>query len=123
MVCTPDALDQSLDVFWSPNLDHKVHIAPVDAQIKAAGTYDSAQVSAHHGGFDPLALDPVQAAVVDADWQAVVIGKPQFMKENLGLRTSIVKNQCGFMLCYLGHYCRYRIGCSATRPRRWCLNL
>ena len=55
----------------------------------------------HHRGLHPLALHAVEAAVMDADGQRVVIGEPQVVKEDLGLRAGVVKDERGAVAAHL----------------------
>ena len=118
MVRAANPLDQTFDVLGRANLDHQINIAPVDPQIKASGTYNCAQITAHHRGLDAGALFAVKTAVVDADGQAVVIGQPQIVKENLGLGAGVVENQRGVVLLDLVQNGGDCVGGPATRPRR-----
>ena len=101
MVGAADALDQPLYVFGGADLDDEIDVAPVDAKIKRAGADDGAQIAAHHGGFDLFALGAIQAPVVDGDRQGVFIGEPEVVKENLGLRAGVVKDQRRLVLAHL----------------------
>ena len=110
MVGAANALHKPFDVFGRTDLDHKVHIAPVDPQIQTAGTDDGPQVSAHHSGLDLEPLFAVQRAVVNADRQGLVIGEPEIVKKDLCLRPGVVENQSGFVLFDLFQNRRNGIG-------------
>ena len=56
--------------------------------------------------------------MVDANGQAIFVGEPEIVKENLGLSAGIVENQGGFMLAYLVEHRRNRIGSPIAGPRR-----
>ncbi len=65
-----------------------------------------------------LALLAGEAAVVDADGQIVVIGEPEVVKEDLGLRAGVVKDQRGLVAFDLVQHRRDGIGRAAARPWR-----
>ena len=117
MVGAADPLDQAFDVLGRADLNDQIDIAPVDPQIEAAGTHDRPQLTVHHRLFDPLSLLSGQAAVVDADRQAVLVREPKVVKENLGLRTGVVKDQRGFVLLDLFEHRGDRVAPAAAGPR------
>ena len=114
MIGPPDALHQTFDVFGRSDLYHQIHVAPVDAKVEAARADNCAQVATNHRSFDLLALLPVKRAMMDADRQAFLVGKPQIMKENLCLRARIVEDQRCFVRFDLLEHCGYRISGIAT---------
>ena len=71
-----DALHQPLDVLGRADLHHQVHVPPVDPQIQRAGADHRAQRPLGHRRLDPPPGLAVEAAVVDADGQGVVIDRP-----------------------------------------------
>ena len=111
-----DALHEAFDVLGCADLDHQIHIAPVDPQIKAAGADDGAQLSGHHRRLDPCALFAVKAAVMDADGQRVLIGEPEVVKEDLGLRAGVVENERGVVGLDLRQHGGDRIGGPSAGP-------
>ena len=56
--------------------------------------------------------------MVDADGQGVVIGQPQVVKENLGLRTGVVKDQRGLVLADLLQHRRNGVFGATAGPWR-----
>ena len=118
MIGASDPLDQALDVLGRADLNDKIDIAPVDAEIKASGADNRAQLAAGHRPFDAAALRAVKAAVMDRDGKAVFVGKPQIVKENLRLRAGVVKDQRGLVPLDLIKHCRDRIGGPTARPGR-----
>src|SRR6056297_4096757 len=95
VVGAADALHETLDVLGCAYLNNEIDIAPVDAQIKRAGTDDGAQLATGHGGFDPFALATVKGAVMDADGQGLINSKPQIMKENCRLCAGVMEDERG----------------------------
>ena len=118
MIGAANALHKAFHILGRTDLDDQIHIAPVDAQIKAAGTDDRPQIAAHHCRLDAFALGAVQRPVMDADGQAVIIRQPQVVKENLGLGAGVVENQRRFMLPDLIKDRRNSVGRATARPRR-----
>ena len=111
-----DPLHQTLDVFGRADLHHEVHIPPVDPQIERPGTDHRAQLPGDHRRLNLFALRTVERAMVNADRQPFLIGKPQVSKENFRLCAGIVKNQRGFMRPYQIKHFGNRIGPAAPRP-------
>ena len=97
MVGPSDPLHQPFDVFRRSDLDHQIDIPPVNAKVQGTGADNRPQITTHHGRFDLLALRAIKAAVVNADGQTLIIGEPQVVKEDLGLRAGVVKNERGFV--------------------------
>ncbi len=93
VVRAPDPLHQPLDVLRRTDLDHQIHIAPVDAKIERAGGDNGAEVAGDHRRLDARALLSREASVMDANRQRIVVRKPQVVEEDLGLRPRIVKDQ------------------------------
>ena len=58
--------------------------------------------------------------MVDANWQAIVIGKPQIVKESFGLRAGVVEDQRGFMGFDLLQHSRDGVGRATAEPGRLC---
>ena len=108
-----DPLHQTFDVLWRTDLDHEIHIAPVDAQIKASCADNRPQIAPHHRRFDLFALLPVKRSVMDADGQGVLVGEPEVVKENLGLCAGVVKDQRGLVLFHLFQNRRDAVFCTA----------
>ena len=95
VVGAADALNKAFDVFRRTNLNDQIDIAPVDAQIKAAGADNGAQLACDHGGLDTFTLFAGKAAVVDADGQIIGVGQPEVMEKQLGLSAGVVKDERG----------------------------
>ena len=114
MVGAADALDEAFDILGRADLDYEVDIAPVNAKIKGACANDGAQLTAHHCPFHTGALLAVKRAVVDADGQAFLVGEPEFVKENLGLRACVVEDESGVVGFDLLQNGGDRVGCTTT---------
>ena len=56
--------------------------------------------------------------MVNADWQAVFVREPQVVKENLGLRAGVVKDERRLVLLDLFQHCGNGIGRAAAGPGR-----
>ena len=93
VVGAADALDQAFDVLRGADLDHKVHIAPVDPQIEAAGANHGAKLPLGHRLFHRVPLFTRKAAVVNADGQIARVGKPEVVEKDFRLRAGVVKDQ------------------------------
>src|SRR6056297_4213690 len=113
-----DPLNQTLDVLRSTHLDHEVDIAPVDPEIEASRTDDGLEATRHHRRLDPLALLAREAAVVDADWQALVVPEPEVVKVDLGLRAGVVEDQGGLVPLHLVEHFGNGVGPAAAGPGR-----
>ena len=118
VVGAPDPLDQPFDVFGCADLDHQIDITPVDPQIQRTGTDDCPQLTTHHRSFDAFALLPVERSVMNANGQGFVIGEPEIVKEDLGLRARVVKDQRGGMLSYFVQHGTDRVFRTAASPGR-----
>ena len=113
-----DALDEAFDVLGCADLDDEIDIAPVDAEVERAGADDGAEEALLHGGLDTLALNPVEGAVVDADGQAVLVGEPEVVEEDLGLRAGVVEDERGAVATDLVEHGGDGIGGAAAGPGR-----
>ena len=118
VVCPPNPLDQPFDVFWCPDLNDQIDIAPVYAKIKTTGTDNRPKLSVHHGLFDFVTLLSIKTSVVNCNWKRVVVLKPKSMEKNLSLRAGVVKNECYFMLAHLLENLRNRITSPCPSPRQ-----
>ncbi len=101
MVGAADALDEALDVLRRADLDHQVDVAPVDAEVERGGADDGAKLARDHGGLDAGALLARERAVVDADGQVVIVGEPERVEEDLGLRAGVVEDERGVVARHL----------------------
>ena len=115
----PDALHQTFDVFGRANLNDKIHIPPIDAQIERARADNGAQFAALHGTLHTFPLDPIERAMVDPNRQGVFIGKPQIVKENLRLGAGVVENEGRLMRTDLVEDIWNGIDRAPARPWRW----
>ena len=113
-----NALDQPLYILGRADLQHQIHIAPIDAQIQAARAHNRAQLALGHGGFHFFALGACQAAVMNADGQGRVIRHPEAVEKQLGLGAGVVKYQRGFVAVNFLHHRINGIGRAAARPWR-----
>ena len=116
VVGAPDTLDKTFDVFRCAYLDHQIHIAPVDPEIKAAGRDDGAQLARHHCRLHPQTLLAGKRSVVDANGQGVLVRQPQVMKEDLGLSAGVVEYQSGPVPAHLFEHARDRMAAAAAGP-------
>ena len=73
MVGAADPLHQAFHVLRRADLDHQVHIAPVDAEVERPGADHRAQAAFGHRRFHLFALFAGEAAVVEGDGQAVFV--------------------------------------------------
>ena len=118
MIGAADALDEAFDVLRRTDLDHKVHVAPVDAKIEGAGADDGPQGACGHRLFHPFALFAGEAAVVDADGEVLAILQPEVVEEKLGLGAGVVEDQGGLVA---GHFVQDRgdgVAAAAAAPGR-----
>ena len=113
-----DALHEAFDVLRRTHLNDQIHRAPVDAEIKAAGGDHRPQFPRRHRRLHPLARVAGKAAVVNADRQILTIGKPKVVKEQLGLRAGVVKDDGGAVRADRLQYRRDRIAPATARPGR-----
>ncbi len=117
VVGTADALDEAFHVFGRADLDHEVHVAPVDAEVERAGADDGPEGPGGHGLFHAGPLFAGEAAVVDADGQVLGVGKPEVVEEQLGLRAGVVEDEGGPVA---GHFVQdrgNRVAAAAAAPR------
>lgn len=56
--------------------------------------------------------------MVDGDGQSVLVGEPELVEEDLGLRAGVVENQRRLVLAHLLQDRGDRIGGTAAGPRR-----
>ena len=83
------ALHQPRRALGRAHLDDQVHIAPVDAQVEAGGRHDGPQPPFGHGRLHLAPRVHRQAAMVDADGQQLLIGRPQLLEDQLGQRPCV----------------------------------
>ena len=117
VVRAPDPLRQALDLMGRADLDNLIDIAPINAQIKAAGRDDRAQGARRHRIFDLGALLARKRAVVKGDRQGCLVGKPEGLEKQLGLGAGVDENDariCGFNRA---QNIRHGIAPAGPRPR------
>ncbi len=116
MIGPADSLHQPLDILGRADLDHQIHIAPVDPQIERAGANDRAQPARNHRGLHLFALFARQRTVVDADRKPAAVGKPQLVKKYFRLRAGVVENERGAVLFDQLQHFGDGVGRAASRP-------
>ena len=95
VVGAADALHQPLDVLRRADLDHQIDVAPVDAEIEAAGGDDGAQLARGHRRLDAGPHLARQRPVMQADRQVVGVLRPERLEEQLGLGAGVDEHQRG----------------------------
>ena len=70
------------------DMDHEVDVAPVDAEVERRGADHGAELSRRHRGLDLAPLARIERAVVKRDRQPVDVDPPQFLEDQLGLRSA-----------------------------------
>jgi len=74
-------------------LDDKVDVAPVDAEVERRGADHGPQVATRHRRLDLAPLLGRQRAVVQADRQVVLVHRPQRLENELGLPAGVDEDQ------------------------------
>ena len=67
----------------------EIDVAPVDAEIERRGGDDGAQLVAAHRRLHLPALLRLQRAVMQRDGQRILVDRPQFAEQKLGLRARV----------------------------------
>ena len=101
VVGAADALEQAAGAFGRAHLDDAIDVAPIDAEIEAGGGDQRAQAAGGHRALDLLARLARQAAVVDADGQALVVHLPQVLEDQLGEAAGVAEDDGGAVRCDL----------------------
>ena len=95
VVGAADALDQPLDVLGRADLHDEVDVAPVDAEIEAAGRDDGAKLARDHGRLDAEPGLARERAVVERDGEALGVLGPERLEEELGLGAGVDEDEGG----------------------------
>ena len=93
VVGTADPLDETARPLGRPDIDTKVDIAPIDAEIERRGRHHGFQAAVRHGGFHLPALADVERAMVERDRQVVGVDLPQVPEQLLGLKPGVDEEQ------------------------------
>ena len=93
VVGAADPLQQARAALGRPHLNNQFDIAPVDAKVQRSSGDQGPQFAVGHRRLDLAAGGDVEAAVVDADRQALVIGFPQLLKGQLAQGPGIGEHQ------------------------------
>ena len=91
-------LQQARRPLWCTHLHHHVDIAPVDTQIEAGGTYQSAQFAPRHRALHLTARLFRKRTVVDANRQVVLVRIPQVLEDIFRQETRVGKDQRSIIL-------------------------
>ncbi|GAD54583.1 hypothetical protein MBELCI_0635 [Limimaricola cinnabarinus LL-001] len=118
VVGPPDPLHEAFHVLGRADLDHEVHVAPVDPEIEAAGADDGLELACNHRRLDIGADLSAQAAMMDADRQVVLVGEPELVKEDLCLRAGVVEDKRGLVPFHLRQNLAHGIAAPRSRPWR-----
>ena len=98
VVRAANPLQQPADALRRGNLDHEVHIAPVDAQLQRRRRHHAADLPRRHHGLGAPPEFAVERAVVDRDGQVVLVRVPQHLQHQLGLRARVHEHDGGARL-------------------------
>ena len=93
MVRAADALGKPARPFRRTDMDDEIDIAPVDTEIERRCRDDRAQAVGFHRLFHPPPLAHVQRAVMQRDWQRIVIHAPKLLEEHLRLAARVDEEQ------------------------------
>jgi hypothetical protein len=88
-----DPLQQARAALGRAHLDDEVDVAPVNAEVEAGGRNEGAQLARGHRRFDLAPRLEREAAVVNADRQAGLVGGPQFLEDQLGQAAGVAEHQ------------------------------
>ncbi len=113
---TPDALNHARYPFWRPDLNHQIHRRPVDSQIQGRRRDHRAQAAISHRGLYLAPLIPRQGTMMQGNGQGILVGAPQFLKDQFGLRARIDENDRRFSFLNLLINLRDRMQAIMTRP-------
>ena len=89
VVGAPDALQQAGDSLRRADLDHLVHVAPVDAEVERGGRHHGAQPAFRHRGLDLAAQADLEAAMVHGDGQGGFVQPPQGREDQFRLGAGV----------------------------------
>ncbi len=117
MIRATDALQCTGRALRRADLDHQVHVAPVDAEVQRGGTDHGPERPARHGRLHLAPAFHVQAAMMQRDGQHVVIHPPEFLKHQLRLAAGIDEDQHGAMVPDRLIDLRYDMPCRVPGPR------
>ncbi len=88
-----DALQQARRAFRRADIDHQIHVAPVDAEIERGGAHHRAQPACGHGLFHFAALRHIEGAVMQGDREPILVDVPQLLENALGLAAGVDEDE------------------------------
>ena len=116
VIGTADALQQTGRALGRSHLDYEVDIAPIDAEIEARRCDEAAQSARCHRRFDLAASLDRQAAMVDADRQALLILFPQLLEDQLREAARVAEYERGLVLLDQPHHVGDRMISGMAAP-------
>ena len=108
VVGAADPLEQARAALGRAHLDDQIDVAPVDAEVEAGGGDQRAQLARAHRRLDLAARFQRQAAVVDADAEALVVDLPQILENQLGEAAGVAEDERGLVRFDQLHHLRAR---------------
>ena len=118
MVGAANTLDQAAGALGSANVNHQVHITPVDAEIERGRRHHGLELAGRHSCFHFATLTGRQRAVVEGDRQAVLVDAPQLLEQQLGLHARVDEQQRQAMRLDGGVNLGDRMARRMARPRQ-----
>ena len=88
-----DPLQQPRRALRRADINDKIDVAPVDAEIERGGAHHRAQPAGRHRGLDLAPLRHVERAVVQRDREVVVVQLPEVLENALGLAAGVDEYQ------------------------------
>ena len=117
MVGAADTLQKSARAFRCAEVNDKIDIAPVDAEVERRRRDDGAQLAGGHRGFDLFALSGIERAVMQADRQIVIVGAPEFLEGEFGLHAGVDEDERQFLRADGIIDFAHGVARGVTRPR------
>ncbi len=116
MVGAAYALEQPRRPLGRAHLHNEIDIAPVDAEIEAGGGDQRAQAPVGHRLLGLAPRLAIEASMVDADRQVLLVHRPQILEDQLGQAARVAEDDRGAVRGDQRHHLGCGIAARMTRP-------